>query len=275
MELAPLPTFKRTDYGPKAPRVADKRRTYPHRRGWGSGWPNCQRNLIHQYDANRINVRVRDEIAPLIVYLIKASNALGYDIRRTAEPDGGVGSFACRAIKNSDPQRPSFHSWGLAIDQNTKSNPMRKTFRSTTPPEVVNLWESAGFFWGGRYPVPPWYYDAMPFEYLFRPQDVARDLDNAQNAFLRLSGSDELYAQLQKDDEGNLPSMVRVLQFRLNQHGATLEEDGDFGAATDKAVRAFQKDKGLVVDGIVGPITWGELNDDPEAADEDEPEEDE
>lgn len=32
--------------------------------------------------------------------------------------------------------------------------------------------------------------------------------------------------------------------------------DGDFGRGTEAAVKMFQKDKGLTVDGIVGPKTW-------------------
>lgn len=35
--------------------------------------------------------------------------------------------------------------------------------------------------------------------------------------------------------------------------------DGDFGANTDKAVRAFQKKKALAVDGICGKATWTAL----------------
>lgn len=44
-------------------------------------------------------------------------------------------------------------------------------------------------------------------------------------------------------------------KFPCGIHGA----DGDFGYATDKAVRAYQKAKGLSVDGICGPMTWAKL----------------
>ncbi len=35
--------------------------------------------------------------------------------------------------------------------------------------------------------------------------------------------------------------------------------DGIFGKQTLKAVKAFQRDCGLKVDGICGPLTWGRL----------------
>ena len=35
--------------------------------------------------------------------------------------------------------------------------------------------------------------------------------------------------------------------------------DGDFGKDTLAAVKAFQQDRGLKVDGIVGPKTWAAL----------------
>lgn len=36
-------------------------------------------------------------------------------------------------------------------------------------------------------------------------------------------------------------------------------QDGDFGAATERRVKAWQKSKGLLADGVVGPVTWKKM----------------
>lgn len=62
--------------------------------------------------------------------------------------------------------------------------------------------------------------------------------------------------------EGSKGYQVKVLQLLLILNGCSCGAagaDGDFGAATDAAVRKFQQAKRLEVDGIVGPITWATL----------------
>lgn len=58
---------------------------------------------------------------------------------------------------------------------------------------------------------------------------------------------------------GNRGADVLALQQLLRQQAQTPPADGVFGASTTTAVRAFQQAKGLAVDGIAGPATWGAL----------------
>lgn len=58
---------------------------------------------------------------------------------------------------------------------------------------------------------------------------------------------------------GSRGQSVKDLQTLLNNHGANLVPDAIFGNATDSAVKSFQRQKGLEVDGIVGPQTWAAL----------------
>lgn len=56
--------------------------------------------------------------------------------------------------------------------------------------------------------------------------------------------------------EGSKRIEVELLQWTLNDYGLNTEVDGIFGPQTDRNVRQYQQDKGLVVDGIVGMYTW-------------------
>lgn len=60
--------------------------------------------------------------------------------------------------------------------------------------------------------------------------------------------------------KGDRNEYVRHWQMFLNLNGyACGNADGIFGPKTDAAVRKWQKAHGLVVDGIIGPKTWGSL----------------
>ncbi|MCW1804639.1 C40 family peptidase [Brachybacterium squillarum] len=63
--------------------------------------------------------------------------------------------------------------------------------------------------------------------------------------------------KLRSGDRGNA---VEDLQGALNDNGANLAEDGVFGKKTNAAVREYQSEHGLGVDGVVGPKTRASLN---------------
>ncbi|WP_438387080.1 peptidoglycan recognition protein family protein [Actinopolyspora saharensis] len=57
---------------------------------------------------------------------------------------------------------------------------------------------------------------------------------------------------------GDAGDPVRVLQYLLNEHGASLTADGVYGPATESAVGDFQRSTGAVVDGLAGNQTWNQ-----------------
>ena len=61
--------------------------------------------------------------------------------------------------------------------------------------------------------------------------------------------------------KGSTGEAVRQLQRALNDLGYDPGDvDGDFGNQTESAVKNFQRDRHLTVDGIVGEITWLNIN---------------
>jgi hypothetical protein len=196
-----------------------------------------------------VKVVMRRQIAPLVATLLDATEKRhGYDVRA-----GQTWGFACRPIRGS--QKPSNHSWGLAIDINAPANPMGATFRSDMPPAMIAMWWQCGFFWGGWYRMRP---DAMHFEYVGRPGDVAQHLTIARRQLAGAAGAVRANAF-----DGRLlrlaqPRMhggqVAWVQGRLNAKGASprLATDGVWGPQTDVAFRAFQRRAGLAVDGVYG-----------------------
>jgi peptidoglycan hydrolase-like protein with peptidoglycan-binding domain len=68
---------------------------------------------------------------------------------------------------------------------------------------------------------------------------------------------------------GSTGEPVRQLQEALKELGHDPGAvDGQFGSQTEAAVKAFQQERGIGADGVVGPITWRNID---EAAEFDKP----
>ena len=62
---------------------------------------------------------------------------------------------------------------------------------------------------------------------------------------------------LRRDSQDNPKFLVELVQRKIGITGKKV--DGIFGPMTEATVRRFQRGRGLVPDGIVGPKTWKEL----------------
>lgn len=64
---------------------------------------------------------------------------------------------------------------------------------------------------------------------------------------------------LRKGAKGEQVKALQRMLYAMSYSLGTAGVDGSFGSKTDSAVRAYQRDKNLEVDGVVGPATWSKL----------------
>ena len=91
-----------------------------------------------------------------------------------------------------------------------------------------------------------------------KAQGIAVDGIVGDITWLNIDEADMSDPTIRRGSTGN---PVRRAQKRLTLGGYdTGGVDGVFGARTEAGVRRFQGDRGLTVDGVVGPRTWDEIN---------------
>ena len=82
-------------------------------------------------------------------------------------------------------------------------------------------------------------------------------VDYGNNSELKEPGTSRKI--IRKGSKGQAVTEMQALLDKLGYDLGPCGVDGDFGKCTEAAVKQFQRDRGLEVDGIVGPLTWKEL----------------
>jgi D-alanyl-D-alanine carboxypeptidase len=217
-------------------------------RGWGSGWPNCNRanwiplsvlsveGRLVRLPSHRVRSEagsvafeeevefpgsVREEIHELVSLLLQVSERRGFINLQPGWCWGG----GCRAIKRSDgtlTDTPSNHSWGLALDINAPENVFGGATH-TIPSAMGRLWNTYGFRWGGNYPDTK---DWMHFEFMGTPADARAMTEKARE-------------ELAQEVEGLTPEQEQAIR-RMSTFLDTLTEAlGRLGAEKDKDAEAL------------------------------------
>ena len=114
--------------------------------------------------------------------------------------------------------------------------------------------------------------DSFPWTHYAIPYGAFDEADDETPEATAPSESIEVYSTIRKGSKGDdvkyAQNLLLALGYELPKYGA----DGRFGEETDAAVRAFQRDEGLAVDGVIGRNTWLALDKSISEPDEKQPE---
>jgi hypothetical protein len=165
---------------------------------------------------------------------------------KTTRPDihealGSAGMLCARFVRGSEVSI-SNHSWGTAVDLTLDGNLDQRGdgLCQRGLAEIAPIFNRHGWFWGAGFRTE----DAMHFEV---GDDTIRSWLSSVPAITQI---------LSIGDRG--PEVLAV-QEKLNALSFTLIVDGIFGRGTMAQVMAFQRSKGLEVDGVVGSKTLAAL----------------
>lgn len=140
----------------------------PKAKGWGLGWPTDRSDDMARVKADRSKsaVNVHKGIARLVDLLLDETESRGYHL--VADQTGGYNNRPIR-----DTNKPSNHSWGLAVDLNWRRNPASNDgiIHGDFPDWLVPLWGRYGFAWGGNYRRTG-FRDPMHLEFMGAPEDA-------------------------------------------------------------------------------------------------------
>jgi D-alanyl-D-alanine carboxypeptidase/Putative peptidoglycan binding domain len=191
-----------------------------------------------------------------------------------------IESYNCRPTTSGGSK--SAHSWAAAVDVNPETNPFssKAVLITDMPPAFRACFKEHGFGWGGD-----WHSckDAMHFSMdtgeggsavveRFDPDLQAKadakwarrgkPVPSPNPRIKRDGGQAPPWRHNHPANPSNPKSMhaqcdtVRQWQAKMKERGWDIAVDSDFGDKSELVCRAFQREKGLGVDGILGPNTW-------------------
>lgn len=214
------------------------------REHWG---PSCKPRLISvPLGADGAKVHVDYRLVDAVHALDEIFARFGYRIRKV-----DTGAYNCRAQKGSS--ATSSHAWAIAIDVNWQTNPYRKDHLVTDMPGPMidaiedlrtvsghQVWRWGGD-WDGRPDTPHNNYDAMHFELMVTPAELATGIakpkeapaDMAPPRTIQIAGENSLWAVM---PDGTVLHITSPLHFFL------LAKEGAISGAKQRVVEAGSDD---------------------------------
>lgn len=221
-----------------------------------NGWVAKNYQLMNTVTVPTTNVKVtvrKGDVTTVLLWLLEQYHKRVEPLRQK-----DTGGYNPRSIIGN--HTLSNHASGTAVDTNWKDHPLgaRNTFTNAQEREIKEMLDylEGVVRWGGNYSGRK---DEMHFEIVGRQSDVARVARKIRTGVPAKRPAVSNDVNIEKGDEG---ARVKKLQEGLNKvfpAYSKLKVDSDFGPATEKVVKEFQRRSKLDDDGIVGPATIAEL----------------
>ncbi len=224
--------------------------------------------------ARQVNVTLFGHTFPFLAggadALLRAAMAAydaGYDVY-------SIWAFNCRPVTGGGGW--SAHAWAAAVDINPDKNPYSSQAKLITnmPAAFVKAFTDHGFGWGGN-----WHSIKDPMHFSLAPDEQGSPVDNAFQASLQQQANAKWAGkpiapkpQAKKPGQkappwhhahpGNIQNphqkcdTTAQWQQQMKDRKWDIDVDGVYGPKSETVCRAFQREKGLATDGILGPSTW-------------------
>lgn len=202
--------------------------------------------------------RVKSASVPAWLAINAIFGRYGYHTKRAE-----TGGYNCRQIRGR--RTMSLHAYAVAVDFNWNAGPMgthHTDFPAGMGDAIEALRTNNGhrvFEWGMHWHRP----DPMHVQIECSPHDLATGIAGSrivaptQHRSTVAEGmammAECTHHSFKRGARGDCVKVIQQLAHRYNHPVAV---DGDFGPATDRAVRDIQRWFHLGVDGVVGPATW-------------------
>jgi hypothetical protein len=204
-----------------------------------------------------VTVPLRADVAPLTLGFAAEFHTKVERLRK-----GWCWGYAARSIRGPS-TKPSFHWAAIAGDWNAPLHPLGKvnTFPAAKRPVIRALARKYGLRWGGDYRQRK---DEMHTEVIVVRQEALKLVRRLQTP-VKLYLPPNKPVPVRRDPvlrNGAIGQSVTNIQNALLKAGFSLGPrgaDGRFGDRTEAALRAFQRSRGLTIDGVCGPASWAAL----------------
>ena len=202
----------------------------------------------------------------LLRAVIDASDT-GYDVY-------SIWAYNCRPVTGGAGW--SAHAWAAAVDINPDKNPYSSSARLITnmPTAFVQAFTRQGFGWGGN-----WHSIKDPMHFSLAPSEQGSggkesfDPSLQERANAAWGGASPAAPPKpirpgtpappwEHEHPGYIerphPQCQATLRWQrqMAERGWTIDDDGIYGVDAETVCQAFQREKGLTVDGVLGPNTW-------------------